>query len=584
MENSRPNVLICDPIHPAGVELLRQKANVDVAEKALSEEELIQRIGNYHAVIVRSRTHITANVIHNAHHLRVIARAGAGLDTIDVDAAQSHGIEVVNAPGANTLAVAEHTFGLMLALARKIVQADQSLKAGRWEKSKLLGTGLAGKTLGIIGFGRIGRQVARRAKAFDMQVVVNQPRLTPELALELGVEKVDLPELLERADFVTLHVPMRPANVGLIGEEELSMMKPSAYLINTARGGIVDEDALLHALEEGRIAGAGLDVFQGEPHVKPELVRHPRVVATPHIGASTEDAQRKAALTVAEQVLAILERTGSSETLSLKVVPIQDVIPHESIDPKRVAGLAARLQDDGYLVNPPVVAKWGQQYVVLDGATRLTAFKQMGFPHIIVQLVDFHHNEVQLHTWYHAVRGGAPQELLDVLAQVPGLKMTSMPVESLERALQEGHGLAYLLTRDGQGYLLEKAEDAEGDWIDVLNQLVDAYTHWGHVDRTLTTDVAALKAQYPDFVGLVVFPQFSPDQVLEIAGRGHTMPAGITRFVIPGRVLRLNAPLQKLASPEPLAAKSAWLDRFVQQKLSHRRVRYYQEPVILLDE
>ncbi len=585
MNTKRQRVLICDPIHPDGVAMLRQRATVDIAEKALSEEELIERIGAYQGVVVRSRTKIPASVIAAAHGLQVIARAGAGLDSIDVDAAQSHGIEVVNAPNANTLAVAEHTFGLILALARKIVQADRGLKEGRWEKSKLLGTGLAGKTLGIIGFGRIGRQVAKRAKAFDMQVLVNQPRLTPELALEFGVEKVDLTDLLRQSDFVTLHVPMRPENVGLIGEEELALMKPTAYLINTARGGIVEESALLHALEENRIAGAGLDVFQGEPHVMPELVQHPKVVATPHIAASTEDAQRQAAITVAEQVLAVLDRTGSSETLSLKVVPIESVVPHESHDPKRVDELAARLQDDGFLVNPPVVAAWGSQYVVLDGATRLTAFKKLGYPHIIVQQVDLRNSEVQLHTWYHAVRGGTPDDLVQLLQSVPHLHVRETDVSQLQKAMLEKDVLGYLLTSDGRGFLLEAAElDESNDWLQVLNDMVAAYTHWGHVSRTLTTDVSALSAQFADFNGVFVFPQFTPEQVLEMAGQGRTMPAGITRFVIPGRVLRLNAPLQKLASQEPLAAKSAWLDRFVQQKLHFRKVRYYQEPVVILDE
>lgn len=584
-EDHRFNVLICDPIHPEGVELLRSRAAVDVAEQALSEAELQERIGNYEAIIVRSRTPVPASVIVNGYRLRAIGRAGAGLDTIDVHAAQAHGIEVVNAPDANTLAVAEHTFALILALARKIVQADHSLKSGRWEKAKLLGTGLAGKTLGIIGFGRIGRQVAGRAKAFGMRIIVNQPRLTPELALELGVEKVELPELLRRADFVTLHVPMRPGNVGLIGADELALMKPAAYLINTARGGIVDEDALLTALENEQIAGAGLDVFRGEPDVKPQLVQHSRVLATPHIAASTEDAQRKAALTVAEQVLAVLDRRGVSETLSLRVVPTESVIPHEAHDPKRVADLAARLEDDGLLVNPPVVAAWNDMYVVLDGATRLSAFRTLNYPHIIVQLVDLASKGVQLHTWYHAVNGKDPDALLLLLRQVNGLRLMEMDVAELDNALRSREALAYLLLANKQGFLMEvEPEAGSGDWLDVLNRVVAAYAHWGTVARTLITDIESLKSQYTQLAGLIVFPQFSPETVLQMASSGRTMPAGITRFVIPGRVLRLNAPLEKLRSDESIAAKSDWLDRFVQQKLAYRKVRYYQEPVVLLDE
>ncbi|HBY99309.1 MAG: hypothetical protein M5U01_31060 [Ardenticatenaceae bacterium] len=578
------NVLIADPVHEDGVALLRQHATVDI-RPGLSRSELEQIIGNYDALIVRGTTKVPASVINYGHRLRVIARAGAGLDNIDVSAARVQGVEVVNSPDANTIAVAEHTLALMLALARRLIAADQSMKAGRWEKSQSMGSDLSGRTLGIIGFGRIGRQVAKRAQAFGMRVIVNQPRLTPELALEWGVEQRDLPDLLRESDFVTLHVPMRPETEGLIGANELALMKPTAYLINTARGGVVDEPALLTALEEGRLAGAGLDVFEHEPNVDSALAGHPKVVATPHIGASTEDAQRAAALSVVEQVLAVLRRQRASETLALKIVPLEKVVPHEAFDPRRVADLAARLEEEGRLVNPPVVAEWGDHYVVLDGATRTTALKQLNFPHTIVQVVSPEEDEgVQLHTWYHAISGGEVSSLLKTLQHVPGLKLTAVPVDHIQEAMRARNALAYLLTADNRGFLLEVAPDAEGDWLDVLNATVNCYTGWGRVERTLVTDRDVLRAQYPEMVALVVFPQFTPESVLRIATEGRVMPAGITRFVIPGRVLRLNAPLQRLRADEPLGAKSAWLDHLVQEKLARRRVRYYQEPVVLLDE
>jgi phosphoglycerate dehydrogenase-like enzyme len=580
-----PRILVCDPIHEDGLELLRARATVDVAENAFTEEQLRSAIGGYEAVITRSRTQIPASVIVEGQRLRVIGRAGAGLDNIDVHAAQAHGVEVVNAPGANTLAVAEHTFALLLGLARQIPQADRSLKEGRWEKSALMGVGLVGKTLGIIGFGQIGRQVARRAAAFDMKIMVNQPRLTPELALELGVEQAELPVLLQKADFVSLHVPMRPSNIGLIGRTELAQMKPSAYLLNTARGGIIDEEALLTALNEAWIAGAGLDVFQGEPHVRPELVKHPRVLATPHIAASTEDAQRKAAVTIAEQVLAVLERQGTSETLNLRIVPVHHVAPHEAYDPKRVALLADRLEADGLLVNPPVVAKRGDLYVVLDGATRVTAFRQLGYPHIVVQVVDLDAGGVTLHTWYHAISGQSCEELYRLFQKTPGLLLEQVePVQGRD-ALRLPDALAILHLADKRRFVLKmKQDEGHGDWLDTLNRMVAAYTEWGTVARTLSTDLDALQAQYADLCGLVIFPQFTPERVLSVAAEGRTMPAGITRFVIPGRVLRLNAPLEKLRSDEPLREKAIWLDHFVQEKLAYRKVRYYQEPVFLLDE
>ncbi len=304
-ETWRPNVLVCDPIAAEGLALLRAWANVDVRTD-LKPEELAAIIGNYDGVIVRSATSIRAPVLEQATRLRVIGRAGSGLDNIDTAVAAAKGIAVVNSPDANTLAVAEHTLALMLALARRLPSADWSLKAGRWEKKAFMGTGLAGKTLGIVGFGRIGREVAVRARAFAMKILVNQRRFTPELGLAEGVTAVDLLDLLREADFVSLHLPYTPETAGMIGAAELALMKPTAYLINTARGGLIDEDALLEALDNGRLAGAALDVFASEPALHNRLAQHERVIATPHIAASTVDAQVAAAVTVAEKFAELL--------------------------------------------------------------------------------------------------------------------------------------------------------------------------------------------------------------------------------------------------------------------------------------
>lgn len=586
----RPRILVCDPIHPDGIALLQQHAEVDlVGEPALTAEELAARIGDYHAVIHRSRTGIPAAVIEQARNLRIIARAGVGLDNIDLAAAAARGIEVVNAPDATSVSVAEHTFALMLGVARQVSAADQGLKAGRWEKNRFAGSELAGKTLGIIGFGRIGREVAKRAQAFDMRVLVNQTRSTPDLAQAWQVEQVDLGELLRRADFVTLHIPLRPANVGLISAHELALMKPTAYLINTARGGIVEEEALLAALDQGQIAGAALDVFAEEPRPDPRLVRHPRVLATPHIGANTADAQRRAALTVARQVLAAFRRQSAAETLSLRIVPVDRLLPHEHHNPQRVARLAERIVADGLLANPPVVAALDdERYIVLDGATRVTAFRQLGYPHLVVQVVDPLRENLQLHTWFHAVRGRDVQEFLHLVRSVPHLQVSEMPVAGLARALWERSALGYLVTVDQQGFLLEQAQQSGGsdeqDWITPLNELVNRYGAWGEVERTLVNDVETLRSQHSDLVGLVVFPQFALEIVMKLVASGRLLPAGITRFVVPGRILRLNAPLSVLAASEPISHKREWLDQLVQSKLAGRSVRYYQEPVVLLDE
>ena len=302
----QPRVLICDPIAEQGVALLREHFTVDI-RTSLSATDLLDVIGDYDAVIVRSATQINSAVIAQGQNLKVIARAGSGLDNVDTAVAATKGIAVVNSPDANTLAVAEHTLALMLALARRLPRADWGLKAGKWEKKQFMGTGLAGKTLGLIGFGRIGRQVAVRARAFDMKILVNQRRLTPELGLAEGVTAVDLLDLLPTADFVSLHLPLTPDTAGMIGAAQLTLMQPTAYLINTARGGLIDEDALLAALQDGRIAGAALDVFVSEPAIDSKLAQHERVIATPHIAASTIDAQVAAAITIAEKIIEILK-------------------------------------------------------------------------------------------------------------------------------------------------------------------------------------------------------------------------------------------------------------------------------------
>jgi phosphoglycerate dehydrogenase-like enzyme len=589
-----PRILVCDPLHEDGLALLQQSAHVDVVEgPGLTVHELEERIGSYHAVINRSRTPIPESVIRRGVHLRVIARAGAGLDNINADVAREMGIQVINAPDANTIAVAEHAFALMLGLARHIPQADQSMKAGRWEKSALVGTELAGKTLGIIGFGRIGRQVAMRAKAFDMHILVNQNRLTPELAQEWRIENVDLLDLLTASDFISIHVPMRPANVGLIGAEELAHMRPTAYLINTARGGIVDEEALLQALNAGRIAGAGLDVFQEEPRVRPELAGHPRVLATPHLGASTDDAQRKVAVDIAEQVLHLLRNPGPAQALSLRIVPVAQVLPHEACHDSRVQRLATRITADQRLLNPPVVAEVDGEasYVVLDGATRVCAFKLLAHPHIVVQVVDVERDNVQLFAWNHVVRDrhaqGGVEGFMDLVRTIDGLHLRDVPPDQVPEAVRKRGALGYILTMQNRAYLLEIDESAlesADDWLDVLNKLVDGYGQWGDVERVLTADTEQVRSLHSDAVALVAFPTFTPDIVLQMAAQGRLLPAGITRFVIPGRILHLNAPLDKLISDEPLSLKQDWLDRFVQEKLGERRVRYYEEPVMLLDE
>lgn len=317
-------VLVADPLDEAGVERLRQGgAEVDV-RPGLERSQLLARIGEYEAVIVRSETRIDAAVVDAGRRLVVIGRAGVGVDNIDVEAATRRGIVVVNAPEANTVSAAEHTLAMMLAVARRIPWAHHSLaQERRWDRRRFMGVQLSGKTLGLIGLGRIGTEVARRARAFGMSVVAYDPYVVPERAAQAGVEMVELDALLARADFISIHCPLTPKTRHLIDAERLSRVRPGAYLINCARGGIVDEAALAQALKEGRLAGAAVDVFEQEPPADSPLLGLPNVVVTPHLGASTREAQSGAALAVAEEVLRVLAGDLPRHAVNVPSIPAE---------------------------------------------------------------------------------------------------------------------------------------------------------------------------------------------------------------------------------------------------------------------
>ena len=310
-----PKVLVSDNIAPEGVELLAAKAEVTV-KTGLKPAELLSIIGDYDALVVRSDTKVTPELIAAGPRLQVIARAGIGVDNIDLAAATSAGIAVVNAPIGNTVAAAEHSLALMLALARNIPQACASVRQGEWRRSAFIGVEVSRKTLGIVGLGRVGAEVAHRAQSFGMTLLAYDPFVTPDYARRMGVELLPLNELLSRADFVTLHTPLTPSTANLIGTRELALMKPDARLINVARGELVDEAALLQALDDGWIAGAALDVFVTEPPQNQTLLSHPKIMATPHLGASTQEAQREVAIEAAEQALAVLEGRPARNTVN----------------------------------------------------------------------------------------------------------------------------------------------------------------------------------------------------------------------------------------------------------------------------
>ena len=299
-------MLVADPIAGAGIERLRSHAEVDVRLK-LGRPELMEAIPDYDALIVRSETRVEEPVIRAGKQLKVIGRAGAGVDNIDVDAATRAGVLVVNAPSGNTIAAAEHTMAMMLALARHIPQADGAVKAGTWERSRFLGSELREKVLGVVGLGSIGREVAHRAQAFGMRVIATDPVASEERASRLNVKLTSLEQLLAEADIITLHLPLTPETHHLINGRALARTKRGVRILNVARGGIIDESALRQSLQEGQVAGAALDVFEQEPPGENPLLTMPQVVATPHLGASTEEAQISVALEIADQVIAVLE-------------------------------------------------------------------------------------------------------------------------------------------------------------------------------------------------------------------------------------------------------------------------------------
>jgi len=310
-----PRILITEPIAQEGIDLLRYElpeAQIDV-RIGLRPEQLQALIGSYTALIVRSQTRVTGELLAAASRLQVVGRAGSGLDNIDLDAAIRHGVLVVNAPRGSAIAVAEHTIALLLALARHIPAANNSIKAGRWDKSRLLGVELHQKVLGIIGLGKVGKEVARLAQALSMRVIACDPFISTKQVQPAGVTLHSKEEVLQRADFVTLHATLTNDESGtrrLLGARELRLFKPGTYLVNCARGSLIDEQALLAALTEGRLAGVALDVFSQEPigddTVLRQLLSHERVIATPHLGASTVEGQVRVATEVARNIISAL--------------------------------------------------------------------------------------------------------------------------------------------------------------------------------------------------------------------------------------------------------------------------------------
>jgi D-3-phosphoglycerate dehydrogenase / 2-oxoglutarate reductase len=321
-----PRVLISDSLSPAAVQIFKVRGiDVDFQPSlGKDKDKLAEIIGNYDGLAIRSATKVSAKILERANRLKVIGRAGIGVDNVDIPAATQKGIIVMNTPFGNSITTAEHAVTMMLALARQIPQADASTQAGKWEKNRFMGVEITGKILGIIGCGNIGSIVADRAQGLKMTVIAYDPFLSPERAIDLGVEKVELEDLLSRADFITLHTPLTDKTRNILSAKALSATKKGVRIINCARGGLVDETALRSALDSGHVAGAAFDVFVDEPATKNVLFGHPNVVCTPHLGASTSEAQENVALQVAEQMSDYLLRGAITNAVNFPSITAEE--------------------------------------------------------------------------------------------------------------------------------------------------------------------------------------------------------------------------------------------------------------------
>ena len=489
--------------------------------------------------------YVSASMIEAGENLRVIGCTVSHLDRIDVTAARDFGVDVITTQAGNAIAVAEQVLMWLLRSANGM---------------------LSGKTLGLVGYGRTAQQVARRARAFNMRVIVNQPRLTPELALE-DIEPKDLHVLLEESDVISLH--LHAHNDPLLGSAELARIQPGTTLINFSAANLIDLDAAIASPNVQQVITVGRNL---DAHAHEKI----QMVAAPHVAAPATHEP------LAQRIVQQLRVKRPSETLSLDIVPIEQVMPHEEFDQKRVDKLKTSLDGEGVLKNPPLVTPWAGKYVVLDGATRTNALRQLEYPHIAVQLVHPDSN-FTLHTWYHAIshKDGSLDALYRVLGAIDNIELRPMGEDEWTTAFDSPNVICYFMAKD-ESMMLCSVIDLDSK-PESMNDVVNAYTAWGDVERTLLTDAGRLIGQFPDMTALAIFPQFKPEEVFDVAKHNRLLPAGLTRFVIPGRVLQLNVEMALLKSADSLSSKRAWLNKYLTEKLARSHIRYYDEPVILID-
>ncbi len=557
----RPRILVTVPLDEAAIQHLEQVSVVDF-QPDLSTDELHSLLPRYHAIVIDSDAFLPGNLLEAAPDLRVIVIAGVLHSGINVQSAEELGISVLDVQAPHTVALAEKTFSEMLSMAHHAR------------------VGLAGKTLGLVGVGAIGQEVAQRAQAFGMHVLANQPGLSAAAARDLGVEPTELHTLLQNSDFISLHVRTTNTREFALDDAQLAHCKTGAFLINTGSHGVIDVPALQRALRKGQLTAATLLIpnsLDGTIETSEDLTVLPQnTYAQAQIG-------RDASLRLAEQLADEIQGLHSGNSLGLRVVQTQQIFPHEHFDAKRVKRLAVKLESASMLMNPPIVSEWKGNYVVLDGATRTNAFRQMGFPSVAVQVVPHDHPKLNLDTWYHAVQGLSAKMLVKALDKQSDLVFTKTNPENLEADIRAGKVMSGVITNEKTAYAIQPADGIPA--FQALNTLVAKYTDLGFVARTLNTNIDALQQEFPDFAALFLFAPFPIPDVLQAALDGNLYPAGITRFIIPQRILRLNAPLDILGDEDiPLNRKNIWLDQFLAERAAAERVRLYQEPVVLLDE
>lgn len=381
-------VLISDNISNKCLDILKSAGLTVDVKVGLKPDELKECIGDYHGLVIRSATKVTAEIIDAAANLKVIGRAGSGLDNVDRAAATKKGIVVMNTPGGNTITTAEHTIAHIFSLARLIPQANSSMKAGKWEKKKFMGVELFNKTLGIIGIGNIGSQVAKRMLAFGMNILAYDPFLNDDKAEALGVEKVDLQVLFKRSDFITIHTPLTPETKHLINKSTLEIMKDGVRIINCARGGIINESDLYDALVSGKVAGAALDVFEKEPPENSPLLNLDNVICTPHLGASTKEAQENVAVAVAEQIVDYLIHGTIRHAVNFPSIPADQVArlqPYINLGEK-IGGFASQMFEGG--VTEIIIEYFGEAAKINTAPVTVATIKGFLNP-ILLETVNF---------------------------------------------------------------------------------------------------------------------------------------------------------------------------------------------------